>query len=225
MWGVVVTISGLIALVAHPRHGPARAQGRRGRACNDHLRIHKEAKETRKARGTILALCLAGPGRRRRRPWPCSRPGGLGARRASPLFAAFALAGRPQGKTITSQAVLPATVQPPTQDVITRALGALGIARSPRPSPRASSRATSRPRSARTAPGGGSRCDLPYGVTATQIIERREQLASGLRRPLGAVWPEVVSHEHAGPPGMLGRPGRHLQGEARAVAVAADRRR
>ena len=35
-------------------------------------------------------------------------------------------------------------------------------------------------------------------MTATQIIERREQLASGLRRPLGAVWPEVVSHEHAG---------------------------
>ena len=30
------------------------------------------------------------------------------------------------------------------------------------------------------------------------MIERREQFASGLRRPLGAVWPEVVSHEHAG---------------------------
>ena len=35
-------------------------------------------------------------------------------------------------------------------------------------------------------------------MTATQVIERREQFASGLRRPLGAVWPEVVSHEHAG---------------------------
>ena len=30
------------------------------------------------------------------------------------------------------------------------------------------------------------------------VIERREQLASGLRRPLGAVWPEPVTHEHAG---------------------------
>jgi DNA segregation ATPase FtsK/SpoIIIE, S-DNA-T family len=30
------------------------------------------------------------------------------------------------------------------------------------------------------------------------VIERREQLASGLRRPLGAVWPEPVTHENAG---------------------------
>ena len=30
------------------------------------------------------------------------------------------------------------------------------------------------------------------------VIDRREQLASGLRRPLGAVWPEPVTHEHAG---------------------------
>ena len=30
------------------------------------------------------------------------------------------------------------------------------------------------------------------------VIDRRPQLASGLRRPLGAVWPEPVSHEHAG---------------------------
>ena len=30
------------------------------------------------------------------------------------------------------------------------------------------------------------------------VTERREQLASGLRRPLGAVWPEPVTSEHAG---------------------------
>jgi DNA segregation ATPase FtsK/SpoIIIE, S-DNA-T family len=40
--------------------------------------------------------------------------------------------------------------------------------------------------------------DLPYGVTAAMVIDRREQLASGLRRPLGAVWPEPVTSEHAG---------------------------
>ena len=47
-------------------------------------------------------------------------------------------------------------------------------------------------------PGWRAEVDLPYGVTATQVIERREQLASGLRRPLGAVWPEPVTSEHAG---------------------------
>jgi S-DNA-T family DNA segregation ATPase FtsK/SpoIIIE len=93
--------------------------------------------------------------------------------------------------------VLPADVQPPTQDVIVRALGSLGIAEvnkalaagtfPPLPSP-----------VREDGPGWRAEVDLPYGVTATQVIDRREQLASGLRRPLGAVWPEPASHEHAG---------------------------
>jgi S-DNA-T family DNA segregation ATPase FtsK/SpoIIIE len=37
-------------------------------------------------------------------------------------------AGRPAGKPIVTAATLPATVQAPDQDVITRALGSLGIA-------------------------------------------------------------------------------------------------
>jgi DNA segregation ATPase FtsK/SpoIIIE, S-DNA-T family len=40
--------------------------------------------------------------------------------------------------------------------------------------------------------------DLPYGVTATDIMERRDRLASGLRRPLGCVWPEPAHDQHAG---------------------------
>jgi DNA segregation ATPase FtsK/SpoIIIE, S-DNA-T family len=47
-------------------------------------------------------------------------------------------------------------------------------------------------------PGYRAVIDLPFGVTATQVIERRDQLASGLRRPLGAVWPEPEASEHAG---------------------------
>ena len=88
-------------------------------------------------------------------------------------------------------------MQPPTRDVITRALGSLGIAginqalRNGEP--------INFPSPVREdGPGWRFEVDLPYGVTATQVIERREQLASGLRRPLGAVWPEVVAHEHAG---------------------------
>lgn len=47
-------------------------------------------------------------------------------------------------------------------------------------------------------PGWIAAVDLPFGVTAAMVIDRREQLASGLRRPLGAVWPEPVTEEHAG---------------------------
>jgi S-DNA-T family DNA segregation ATPase FtsK/SpoIIIE len=111
--------------------------------------------------------------------------------------ALLARAGRPAHKPIVTAATLPATVQAPSQDVITRALGALGIAGIDRwlrdghqlvfPSP-----------VREDGPGWRAEVDLPYGVTAAMVTERREQLASGLRRPLGAVWPEPVTSEHAG---------------------------
>jgi S-DNA-T family DNA segregation ATPase FtsK/SpoIIIE len=109
----------------------------------------------------------------------------------------LARAGRPAGKPIVTAATLPATVQAPNQDVITRALGSLGIAGIDRWL--RDGRALNFPSPVREdGPGWRAEVDLPYGVTAAQVIERREQLASGLRRPLGAVWPEPVTHEHAG---------------------------
>ena len=115
-------------------------------------------------------------------------------------FVAFALAGRPDGKTITSRAELPATVQPPTPGGRSPARSAsVGIAGINQAIAKGEFDGRNFPSPVREdGPGWRFEVDLPYGVTATQIIERREQLASGLRRPLGAVWPEVVAHEHAG---------------------------
>jgi len=50
----------------------------------------------------------------------------------------------------------------------------------------------------RDGPGYRAEIDLPYGVTATDVVERRDKLASGLRRPLGCVWPEPVHDVHEG---------------------------
>lgn len=163
---------------------------------NDHLRLHKQGRETRKARGiilavTALAVLVAADVMARVAPWWAW--GIL----AAAAFVTLARAGRPEGKRIAAPAEIPAQVQPPTQDVIIRALGSIGIAEiskavaagafPPLPSP-----------VREDGPGWRAEIDLPFGVTATQVIDRREQLASGLRRPLGAVWPEPVSHEHAG---------------------------
>ena len=51
-----------------------------------------------------------------------------------------------------------------------------------------------------TRDGAGWRADidLPAGVTAGDIMERRDRLASGLRRPEGCVWPEPDADAHAG---------------------------
>lgn len=48
--------------------------------------------------------------------------------------------------------------------------------------------------------GAGYRADidLPPGATASQVMEKRSQLASGLRRPIGCVWPEGDPDTHEG---------------------------
>lgn len=163
---------------------------------NDHLRLHRAGKETRKGRGLIILACAglaiaALDAMALRSPW-------WGwALLAVILFTAAALAGRPAGRTITTRAQIPALVQPPTQDVIMRALGSIGIAQISRAIADGSMPPLPTP-VREDGPGWRAEIDLPYGVTATQVIEKREAFASGLRRPLGAVWPEPVTHEHAG---------------------------
>jgi S-DNA-T family DNA segregation ATPase FtsK/SpoIIIE len=116
---------------------------------------------------------------------------------AVPALPVLARAGRPEGTRIVGPARVPQAYEALTQDIIVRALGSLGLAginqwlREGRewvfPHP-----------VRQDGPGWRAEVDLPYGTTATQVIDRREQLASGLRRPLGAVWPEPVTSEHTG---------------------------
>ena len=160
------------------------------------LKIHKENKETRLVRGVVLLLELLG------------LAVALVAMLAyAPWFAWLALAlvlvpmlaryGRPEDKPIVSRAILPAEVQPPNFEIITRALGSLGIG--------AIDRLIKEGISLdwvsdvhRDGDGWGVDLNLPHGVTPKQIIAKRANLASGLRRPLTATWPEGVPAEHEG---------------------------
>jgi S-DNA-T family DNA segregation ATPase FtsK/SpoIIIE len=198
-WWALVGIGRITAAVLAWWHVPDMRRLERQAAADgllsDHLRIHKAGREVRTTRGLILAVCAAAVAASlvivaRAPVWVWV----VVAAAALPMLAR---AGRPAGKPIVTAATLPATVQAPDQDVITRALGSLGIAGIDRwlrdgrplvfPSP-----------VREDGPGWRAEVDLPFGCTATQVIERREQLASGLRRPLGAVWPEPVTSEHAG---------------------------
>jgi DNA segregation ATPase FtsK/SpoIIIE, S-DNA-T family len=199
LWWALVGVARTAGRVLAWWHVPGMAQLERQAAADgllsDHLRIHKAGREVRTTRGMILAACavvvVAALVILSRAPvWAWI----LLAVVALPLLAR---AGRPAGKPIVTAATLPATVQAPDQDVITRALGSVGIAGIDRwlrdgrplvfPSP-----------VREDGPGWRAEVDLPFGVTAAQVIDRREQLASGLRRPLGSVWPEPVTSEHAG---------------------------
>ncbi|HEY0698686.1 MAG TPA: FtsK/SpoIIIE domain-containing protein, partial [Micromonospora sp.] len=106
--------------------------------------------------------------------------------------------GAPADKPVVSGAVVNARVQKLTADVVVRALSVLGIG--------GITQAVSKNPGAigfvapitRDGPGWRADVELPPGVTAGDVIERRDRLASGLGRPLGCVWPEGNAAVHPG---------------------------
>lgn len=104
-----------------------------------------------------------------------------------------ALGGRPDAPLATS-AVVTSRVARLHSETVERALQSIGIAginRAPKeigwPAP-----------ISRDGAGWRAEIDLPPGVTAGDVIERREALASALSRPLGCVWPEGAPSVHPG---------------------------
>lgn len=135
--------------------------------------------------GTALAMYVLAP------DW-------LQAVSVGAVVMALGFAGRRADAPVIHRAVeLPKAVKL-TSDIVLRALGALGIP--------AINQAQAKGRDgfeftapiSRDGPGWRAEGNLPYGVTVTDVIERRDRLASGLRRPLGCVWPEAVPDEHTG---------------------------
>ncbi|MEV1023523.1 cell division protein FtsK [Streptomyces sp. NPDC050264] len=135
--------------------------------------------------GTALAMYVLAPG------W-------LQTVSVSALVMALGFNGRRADAPVIHRAVEIPKATKLTSDIVLRALGALGIP--------AISQAQVKGRDGfeftapitRDGPGWRAEGNLPYGVTVTDVIERREKLASGLRRPLGCVWPEAVANEHTG---------------------------
>jgi DNA segregation ATPase FtsK/SpoIIIE, S-DNA-T family len=116
--------------------------------------------------------------------------------------AVLGMLGKPaDAPPLIDRAVVPNRVEKLTSDIIYRALGALGISaltgaisKNPRGALEFRSPIT------RDGPGWRADLDLPHGVTVAEVQEKRDKLASGLRRPIGCVWPEV---DHAAHPGRL----------------------
>jgi S-DNA-T family DNA segregation ATPase FtsK/SpoIIIE len=116
--------------------------------------------------------------------------------------AGLGMLGKPaDAPPLIDRAVVPNRVEKLTSDIVYRALGALGIAA-------LGSAISKNPRGAlefkapitRDGPGWRADLDLPHGVTVAEVQEKRDKLASGLRRPIGCVWPEV---DHTAHPGRL----------------------
>ena len=114
------------------------------------------------------------------------------------LLIVCGIVGAPADKPLLDTAVVKASVQPLTSEVVVRALSVLGVAGITQALAK-NPKAISFPAPImRDGPGWRADVELPYGVTATEVIERREKLASALARPLGCVWPEGNADVHPG---------------------------
>ncbi len=137
------------------------------------------------AAGTGLALMMAGPG------W-------LPGLTMAGVLALLGKIGAPADRPLTGRAVVTRKVPKLTDDMVVRALAALGIAEINKAIAKGGNGISFPAPITRDGPGFRADVDLPYGVTAVDIIERRDRVASGLRRPLGCVWPEPAHDQHAG---------------------------
>ena len=110
----------------------------------------------------------------------------------------FGIVGAPKDKPITARAVVKPEYAKLTSDVILRALGSLGIPALTQAVAKGGRGLAFVAPIALDGPGFRAELDLPFGVTAVDVMDKRVELASGLRRPLGCVWPEPVHDEHSG---------------------------
>ena len=111
------------------------------------------------------------------------------------VVAVFGWIGAPQDRPVVSSAVVGSGAAPKlTSEVVVRGLRATGIAALTAKG----AEITFVDPIQRDGPGWLAVLDLPFGVTATDILEARTKLSSGLRRPVGCVWPEPAHHVHAG---------------------------
>ncbi|MCC5031894.1 cell division protein FtsK [Streptomyces sp. WAC 00631] len=135
--------------------------------------------------GTALALYVLAPG------W-------LQGVSVAALLLALGAAGTAPDAPVATRAVDVPKVQKLTSDIVLRALGSLGIPAINQAMGKGRDGFTFTAPITRDGPGWRAEGDLPYGVTVTDVIDKRDKLASGLRRPLGTVWPEAVPEEHTG---------------------------
>lgn len=114
------------------------------------------------------------------------------------LVVVLGYVGRDADRPFIPAAVLTSPEAPRlTGEIVVRALASLGIP-AIREALKNGPGITFASECHRDGPGWRADVDLPYGVTAAMIMDKRMELASGLRRQIGCVWPEPDPDAHAG---------------------------
>ncbi len=106
--------------------------------------------------------------------------------------------GAPADAPLTTRAVIKTEVQKLTSDIVVKAMASIGIGQIASAVAKGQDGIKFVAPITREGPGWRADIDLPLGVTVADVADRRARLASGLRRPLGCVWPDADPSEHEG---------------------------
>lgn len=111
------------------------------------------------------------------------------------VLAALGKVGAPADRPLVASAVVKSGAAPILKsDIVVRGLKSCGIAAMNAKDAKITFVAPI----TRDGPGWRAELDLPYGVTVNDVMEQRERLAGGLRRPTGCVWIEPAHDVHSG---------------------------
>ncbi|GHB91818.1 hypothetical protein GCM10010397_75370 [Streptomyces spinoverrucosus] len=195
--GVAKFVGGAMRWVADTEGEPLRQVAARRENVEEYLKLSRQRDNRVKLRGIVMLLGLV-VGPVLAIVLFVLAPAWLEVLALALLTAGFGFLGAPSDKPVISRAVVTTEVERLTSGIVERALGALGIAEINKALGKGGEGIKFPAPITRDGPGWRADVDLPYGVTVPDILDRREKLASGLRRPLGCVWPEPVADEHAG---------------------------
>ncbi|MFD5860947.1 P-loop NTPase family protein [Streptomyces chartreusis] len=106
--------------------------------------------------------------------------------------------GAPADAPLATRAVIKTEVQKLTSDIVIKAMASIGIGQIASAVAKGLDGIKFVAPITREGPGWRADIDLPLGVTVADVADRRARLASGLRRPLGCVWPDADPSEHEG---------------------------
>ncbi len=184
----------LVALVAPPDERPLMSAAVRKEDAPEYMKLralHTARVRVRLVVAVVLAVALVAAVLVAR-AW---LPGWVVSLAAVAAVVALGAHGQRRDAPILSRAVdLPAEYARPTAEQIETALQSLGVAALSAKGARIGFASPVRD----TVTGWAVSIDLPVGATPEMVMDRRAPLASGLRRPIGCVWPDGDPEVHGG---------------------------
>jgi len=195
--GVAKFIGGSLRWVADREGDPLRAAAARREDVSEYLKLSRQ-RDRRVRWRTLVSVTASIVGLSTALAMYVLAPGWLLALSGTAVTLALGWLGQSADEPVVQRAVELPKTQKLTSDIVLRALGSLNLSQINQTVAKGGEALAFKAPITRDGPGWRAEGDLPYGVTVEDVMDRRERLASGLRRPLGCVWPEAVPNQHTG---------------------------